>query len=242
MVSVEDSMSMVHLSRGSLNPPSDQVRSEVAIVCQLARTLLGPDHPVPWEQFAGDYDKHPRRDRRRGARLRRLQPQGPRSPTDSSCRTVPAIRANSPPAQARPTSRLNPLEWVPVPRGSAGAADAAQPRPVQHHHLRARRPLPRRQGRPPGGVRQPRRHRTRSACPTATGSTWSRSSPTATGTAGAPRQGLHGGRPTRHRSATPRPTTRRPIPLCRWITPPRGRIRRCRRRSSSDWSAPSGYG
>ena len=42
-VSVEDSMSMVHLSRGSLHPPSDQVRSEVAIVCQLARTLLGPD-------------------------------------------------------------------------------------------------------------------------------------------------------------------------------------------------------
>src|SRR3954469_5070516 len=50
-VSVEDSMSMVHLSRGSLHPPSDQMRSEVAIVCQLARTLLGPDHPVPWEQF-----------------------------------------------------------------------------------------------------------------------------------------------------------------------------------------------
>ena len=42
-VSVEDSMSMVHLSRGSLHPPSDQVRSEVAIVCQPARTLLGPD-------------------------------------------------------------------------------------------------------------------------------------------------------------------------------------------------------
>jgi len=42
-VSVKDSMSMVHLSRGSLHPPSDQVRSEVAIVSQPARTLLGPD-------------------------------------------------------------------------------------------------------------------------------------------------------------------------------------------------------
>ena len=41
-VSVEDSMSMVHLSRGSLHPPSDQVRSEVAIVCQLARTAARP--------------------------------------------------------------------------------------------------------------------------------------------------------------------------------------------------------
>jgi hypothetical protein len=28
--------------------------------------------------------------------------------------------------------------------------------------------------------------------------------------------------------------------LCRWITPPRGLIRRCRRPSSSGWSAPSG--
>jgi len=56
VVSVEDSMSMVHLSRGGLEPPSDQVRSEVAIVCGLARTLLGADHPVPWEQFASDYD------------------------------------------------------------------------------------------------------------------------------------------------------------------------------------------
>src|ERR1700758_1451681 len=55
-VSVEDSMSMVHLSRGSLQPPSPDVRSEVAIVCQLARVLLGPDHPVPWERFNADYD------------------------------------------------------------------------------------------------------------------------------------------------------------------------------------------
>ncbi len=56
MVSVEDSMSMVHLSRGSLQPPSDQVRSEVAIICQLARTLLGPDHPVSWERSHDQYN------------------------------------------------------------------------------------------------------------------------------------------------------------------------------------------
>lgn len=56
VVSVEDSMSMVHLSRGGLTPPGPQVRSEVAIICGLARAVLGPTHPVPWEQFAGDYD------------------------------------------------------------------------------------------------------------------------------------------------------------------------------------------
>lgn len=56
LVSVEDSMSMVHLSRGSLHPPSSELRSEVAIVCQLARAVLGADHPVPWESFTDDYD------------------------------------------------------------------------------------------------------------------------------------------------------------------------------------------
>ncbi|MFR9751607.1 FdhF/YdeP family oxidoreductase [Nocardia sp. 004] len=55
-VSVEDSMSMVHLSTGRLKPVSDQLRSEVAIVCELAQRLLGADHPVPWARFAQDYD------------------------------------------------------------------------------------------------------------------------------------------------------------------------------------------
>ncbi|MBF6146939.1 FdhF/YdeP family oxidoreductase [Nocardia nova] len=55
-VSVEDSMSMVHLSTGRLQPVSDDLRSEVAIVCELATELFGPDHPVPWERFRRDYD------------------------------------------------------------------------------------------------------------------------------------------------------------------------------------------
>lgn len=55
-VSVEDSMSMVHLSTGRLKPVGPELRSEVAIVCELARELLGPDHPVPWDRFRGDYD------------------------------------------------------------------------------------------------------------------------------------------------------------------------------------------
>ncbi|WP_330232462.1 FdhF/YdeP family oxidoreductase [Nocardia sp. NBC_00508] len=55
-VSVEDSMSMVHLSTGRLKPVSDRLRSEVAIVCELAQELFGADHPVPWARFARDYD------------------------------------------------------------------------------------------------------------------------------------------------------------------------------------------
>ena len=40
-VSVEDSMSMVHTSRGRLLPPAPTVRSEVAIVTGLGEALFG---------------------------------------------------------------------------------------------------------------------------------------------------------------------------------------------------------
>ncbi|CAM3581390.1 FdhF/YdeP family oxidoreductase [Smaragdicoccus niigatensis] len=55
-VSVEDSMSMVHLSTGRLAPASPELRSEVAIVCELAQRVFGPEHPVAWGQFARNYD------------------------------------------------------------------------------------------------------------------------------------------------------------------------------------------
>ncbi|NUS44175.1 MAG: FdhF/YdeP family oxidoreductase [Mycobacteriaceae bacterium] len=56
-VSVEDSMSVVHLSTGRLTPVSGQLRSEVGIVCGLAEALFGPDHAVPWAEYARDYDR-----------------------------------------------------------------------------------------------------------------------------------------------------------------------------------------
>ena len=54
-VSVEDSMSAVHGSRGRLAPASKQLRSEVAIVCELADRVLGDRVAVPWRQWADDY-------------------------------------------------------------------------------------------------------------------------------------------------------------------------------------------
>ncbi|WP_084464591.1 FdhF/YdeP family oxidoreductase [Microtetraspora fusca] len=54
-VTVEDSMGMVHASRGRLRPASPHLRSEVDIVCRLARELFGPDDHLPWEEFAADY-------------------------------------------------------------------------------------------------------------------------------------------------------------------------------------------
>ncbi|WP_067683071.1 FdhF/YdeP family oxidoreductase [Nocardia miyunensis] len=115
-VSVEDSMSMVHLSTGRLNPVSPELRSEVAIVCELAQELLGPDHSVPWARFRDDYD----------------------AIRDSISRVVPGcadyntkVRGRNgfqlphPPRDAREfrTSTgkanfaVNELQWLPVPEG-----------------------------------------------------------------------------------------------------------------------------
>jgi molybdopterin-dependent oxidoreductase alpha subunit len=145
VVSVEDSMSMVHLSRGSLPPPGEQVRSEVAIICQLARRLLGSSHPVPWERFAQNYDTI--RDE-------------PGAPTGRIPTAAPAPRCPRIPDRHRQSQfRQLPTALGARSPGPVGAADTPQPRPVQHHHLRPRRPLPRCQGRPPGGLRQPVGHR-----------------------------------------------------------------------------------
>ena len=52
-VTVEDSMSAVHASKGPLDPPSEQLRSEVDIICSLALATLGGDSPVPWAAMPG---------------------------------------------------------------------------------------------------------------------------------------------------------------------------------------------
>jgi molybdopterin-dependent oxidoreductase alpha subunit len=55
-VTVEDSMSHVHASRGVLEPASPELRSEVAIVCGIARAVLGPGR-IDWEGLCGDYGR-----------------------------------------------------------------------------------------------------------------------------------------------------------------------------------------
>ncbi|MDR3512704.1 MAG: FdhF/YdeP family oxidoreductase [Caulobacteraceae bacterium] len=55
-VTVEDSMSMVHASRGGLKPASEHLRSEPAIVAGLARATL-PDSRVDWEGLVADYGR-----------------------------------------------------------------------------------------------------------------------------------------------------------------------------------------
>ena len=55
-VTVEDSMSMVHSSRGKLKPASDMLRSEPAIIAGIAKTAL-PSSAIGWDWLVADYDR-----------------------------------------------------------------------------------------------------------------------------------------------------------------------------------------
>ena len=54
-VTVEDSMSMVHASGGLVEPPSRHLKSEVAIVCGMARATLA-EAGIDWDALADNYD------------------------------------------------------------------------------------------------------------------------------------------------------------------------------------------
>jgi anaerobic selenocysteine-containing dehydrogenase len=54
-VTVEDSLSMVHASRGKLPPASEHLRSEPSIIAGMARATL-PNSKVPWSDLIADYD------------------------------------------------------------------------------------------------------------------------------------------------------------------------------------------
>jgi molybdopterin-dependent oxidoreductase alpha subunit len=55
-ITVEDSMSMVHISYGMKEPASPQLRSECAILAGMAQATL-PDSKTPWQAYADDYDR-----------------------------------------------------------------------------------------------------------------------------------------------------------------------------------------
>jgi formate dehydrogenase major subunit len=115
-VTVEDSMSAVHASRGRLAPASEHLLSEVAIVTRLAEATLGSASPVEWAALRGDY----RRIRRHIERVvpgfedyerRAMQPGGfvlPHPPRDS--RTFPT-------SSGRAHFTVSAVETIDVPPG-----------------------------------------------------------------------------------------------------------------------------
>ncbi|MEN1971060.1 FdhF/YdeP family oxidoreductase [Luteimonas sp. MJ204] len=56
-VTVEDSMSMVHLSAGIHAPASDTLLSEPVIVARLAQATLGARSNIDWARLVEDYDR-----------------------------------------------------------------------------------------------------------------------------------------------------------------------------------------
>ncbi|MBC3190443.1 FdhF/YdeP family oxidoreductase [Pseudonocardia sp. C8] len=115
-VTVEDSMSAVHASRGRATPAGPLLRSEVDILCGIADATLGDRYGIPWREFAGDYS----RIRTRIGRVvpgcagyeEKISRRGgftmPHGPRDS--RTFPT-------PQGRAVFTVSPLEVLTVPEG-----------------------------------------------------------------------------------------------------------------------------
>ena len=161
-VTVEDSMSMVHLSYGRNEPASPQLLSETVIVARLAHATLG-SAKIDWNWYAADY-----------ARIRDLIAQVFDDFHDFNTRVAKPggfhLRVASRERDWRTASGKAP---VPAVRGRYRHADPPRPpalrrapddadhlplaRPVQHHHLRHGRPLSRRVRHAPGGLHQPGR-------------------------------------------------------------------------------------
>lgn len=55
-ITVEDSMSEVHASRGRLQPASPHLLSEVAILTRIAQRTVGDKADIPWAAFEDDYN------------------------------------------------------------------------------------------------------------------------------------------------------------------------------------------
>jgi len=118
-VTVEDSMSSVHLSRGRLEPASPHLRSEVSIVCGIAAATLagrGAAGEIDWAAMADDYSVIRRHIERvvpgcEAYDEKVHRPGGfvlPHAPRDSRSFETPSKRA---------LLTVSPLEMVSAPEG-----------------------------------------------------------------------------------------------------------------------------
>ena len=152
-VSVEDAMSMVHISYGMKEPGSPHQRSECAILAGMAQSTL-PDSKTPWKDYVDNYD------RIRDTMERVLEgfeefnrrvrhPHGFRiaQPARERIFKTPSGRA-----EFAAVSRRRPGQ------GPASADDGPLARPIQHHHLLKQRSLPGPQGPAYRRVHEQRRH------------------------------------------------------------------------------------
>jgi molybdopterin-dependent oxidoreductase alpha subunit len=55
-ITVEDSMGVVHISKGVLSPPSEELLSEPAIVAGIAKQSLDEKYQLNWDELIANYD------------------------------------------------------------------------------------------------------------------------------------------------------------------------------------------
>lgn len=56
LITVENSMSVIHSSKGVLEPCSPRLKSEVAIICELAKATLKNEKQPDWDHYRDNYD------------------------------------------------------------------------------------------------------------------------------------------------------------------------------------------
>jgi molybdopterin-dependent oxidoreductase alpha subunit len=56
LISCENSMGVVQMSKGILEPVSNQLMNENRIICNLAKATLGDKSVIDWDRFANSYD------------------------------------------------------------------------------------------------------------------------------------------------------------------------------------------
>ncbi|WP_030172546.1 FdhF/YdeP family oxidoreductase [Spirillospora albida] len=114
-VSVEDSMGMVHASRGRLSPASPHLLSEVAIVCRLARAVL-PGSGIGWAAMERDYDVVRDHISRVVPGFERFN-ERVREPGGFTLPHAPRDERRFPTATGKANFTVNPLEVLRVPEG-----------------------------------------------------------------------------------------------------------------------------
>ncbi len=157
-VTVEDSMGMVHASRGRLAPASDQLLSEPAIVCRLARRVLGPASRTPWEEFEKDYATVRRPHRARHPRLRGVNARVGH-PGGFALPHAPRDERRFPTATGKANFTAAPVEYPTVPKGRLLLQTLRSHDQYNTTIYGLDRPLPRHQERTPRRPGQPRGRR-----------------------------------------------------------------------------------
>jgi molybdopterin-dependent oxidoreductase alpha subunit len=114
-ITVEDSMSMVHASRGRLSPASEHLRSEPAIVAGIAQATL-PASRVKWRELIADYDRI--RDAIEG-----VFPDF--KDFNNRIRHPGGFRLSLPPTERRWTTPSGKAQFIPWANARAGADAAA---------------------------------------------------------------------------------------------------------------------